>query len=221
MNKNLKNKKDKSSYEQARVFSKNTLALEKEILSCIELEDCSFSYFSELCFLIAEQEESGISFLLKLCNEKNLRSTHIRSIISAFNNEKIKKNKNSNAVFEKLCFYFENFTGTLVLAEVIDGLSNFNFSEKKIIALLNHKSPYVVGAALRFLRKKNFPEIFSILVEKLSSPSWIIASNAIDELEEIGDKNAIPHIQPYLRDRRKFVREAAKFAIDSLRSQAS
>jgi hypothetical protein len=220
MSDKFKINKKRESYEQARVFSENIEFLKNEIISCLESHDCSFSYFSELCFLLVEKEEPGISFLLELCNEKKLRPIYMRAILSAFSNKKITKSKYSDAIFEKLCFFFENPTNNLIHAESIDGLSNFNFSEEKVLALINHKSPYVVGAALRFLQKKKYSEIFSILVEKLSSPSWIIMSNAIDELEEIGDKNAIPYIQPYLRDRRKSVRKAAKFAINSLKEQA-
>lgn len=107
----------------------------------------------------------------------------------------------------------------LVVSEVIDSLSVAgNSNDWSIIdKLVFHESPYVRGARLRFAAKKLDRELaFQILINALNDAHFIVIENAIDELEDIGLRKAIPFITKFLGYKHKHVRQAAESAIRCL-----
>jgi HEAT repeat protein len=57
-----------------------------------------------------------------------------------------------------------------------------------------------------------------MLIHALSDQEFIVRENAIDELGELGQPEAIPYLQPLLNDEHPDVRQAAETAIEVLTS---
>ena len=108
----------------------------------------------------------------------------------------------------------------MVVSETIDSLNNLECKESivDVNSMLNHSSPYVRGALLRYVRKI-FPEetAFDYLKEALNDDSFIVRENAIDELSELSRGDILSLITPFTEDVSEDVRQAAKTAIDNLK----
>jgi HEAT repeat protein len=118
--------------------------------------------------------------------------------------------------------YLESYLNSddpFILSEVVDTYINIGEKSKWNIVknLLNHESPYVRGAALRYCRFC-LPnrDAFKVLIHYLKDSSYIVRENAVDELAELKDKSAIEHILPLCDDEHKDVQAAAKEAIENL-----
>ena len=108
-----------------------------------------------------------------------------------------------------------------IIAEVIKTYSRMNYIEgwEKTKKLLNHESPYVRSSMLRYANTcLSKDEAKDILVEKLRDTHYIVRESAIDELESLQSSDAIEYIVPLLNDENEDVKEAAKSAIDTLKS---
>ena len=103
-------------------------------------------------------------------------------------------------------------------AAAVDSANGLAFVDlvDSIRGLLGHESPYVVGSVLRFL-SAHFPsDAKPQLFKALKSPQPIIRQNAIDELDELDCKEALPCIAGLLDDPDRSVREAAQWAVAHL-----
>jgi vesicle coat complex subunit len=108
----------------------------------------------------------------------------------------------------------------MVVAEAVDLLNQLNDSKPRtaILRLIRHDSPYVVGAVLRYMARQYPHEAVSILHKALASKEPIVRQNAIDELDDLNCKEALPAIKRLLRDPDKHVRQAARSAVKNLDS---
>jgi HEAT repeats len=108
----------------------------------------------------------------------------------------------------------------LIVAEAIDALRNSQNKGpwKDVAPLAQHDSPYVRGAVLRYARFVLPPEgSYPTLIAALSDDDPIVVQNALDELGELGKREARPQIRPFLKSKHSDVREAAKAALEALR----
>ena len=107
----------------------------------------------------------------------------------------------------------------LLVAEAIDALKQLKEKElwNKIKSFLDHESPYVRGAVMRFAHFALGEESFDFLVSCLSDEHPIGIQNAIDELDDMGNPAAIEHIKPFIDHEDKDVRSAANYAVESLK----
>ena len=103
----------------------------------------------------------------------------------------------------------------MVVADAIETLSTLDALEviDRIADLRNYDSPYVVGSVLRFLSRHSPSRARPLLLEALSSDQSIIRQNAVDELDELMDVAALPHLRRLLNDEDKAVRQAAHTAV--------
>jgi HEAT repeat protein len=112
----------------------------------------------------------------------------------------------------------------LIIAEAIAALKNSDRKEywSVVAPMSRHESPLVRGAVLRYARHAlTSHQAYLFLVAGLSDPDPTVRASAIDELGDLGDKEAITHIRPLLRDSDEDVRQAARTAINGLlRSRA-
>lgn len=111
----------------------------------------------------------------------------------------------------------------LIVSEAIDGIAKLGTADdwEVVKNFLNHSSPYVRGAVIRFARKRLEKNIsFEILTKLLDDKHFIVIENAIDELGELGLKEAIPYIDKFINYHHADVRDAAKSALKSLRENS-
>ena len=107
----------------------------------------------------------------------------------------------------------------LVIAESIDALSlSKKINWPDIEPFLNHQSPYVRGAALRFAKVKLGRDAKPLLIEALKDSNPIVRQNGIDEIESMLDHSEINLITPLLQDEDEYVREATKFLLENFKN---
>jgi HEAT repeat protein len=107
-----------------------------------------------------------------------------------------------------------------VVAQAVDTANQLGLLDlaDAIKPLAEHESPFVVGSVLRFL-SEHFPaQARPILIRALQSPEPIVRQNAIDELDDLECKEALPSIVGLLNDPDADVREAAQWAARHLAS---
>jgi HEAT repeat protein len=105
-----------------------------------------------------------------------------------------------------------------VAAEAVRGLTSLGCTDtvNRLLPLLGHESPYLVGSVLAFL-SRHYPEAARpALLLALRSPDPIIRQYAVDELDELGYAEALPHLRRLLADPDADVRLAAQTAVANL-----
>jgi HEAT repeat protein len=110
-------------------------------------------------------------------------------------------------------------TEPLVVAEAIAALKNSDHKEywSVIASMSRHEAPVVRGAVLRYASHALTPDqAYSFLVAGLDDPDSTVRASAIDELGDLGDKEAVTRIRPLLRDSDEDVQQAARTAINGL-----
>jgi hypothetical protein len=105
-----------------------------------------------------------------------------------------------------------------VAAEALDGLAfgRTPLQAEVLERLSQHPSPYVRGALLRYLARVRGRSVVDILVAALKDGSHIVRENAIDELEELEAREAVPALRRLLDDSHRDVRAAARYALQTL-----
>jgi HEAT repeat protein len=120
----------------------------------------------------------------------------------------------SGLVIKKFLYHDD----ALVVAAAIDGLRWIGSLEWPIISSqLNHPSPYVRGAALRYAKSALGKGALSLLLASLDDEDSIVRENAIDELDGLISVDNSYLVAPYLDDPAAHVRQAAQALLDSLR----
>ena len=106
----------------------------------------------------------------------------------------------------------------LVAAEAVDGLAfgRTPLRDETVELLRRHPCPYVRGALLRYLARTRGPAAIDTLMAALKEDSHIIRENAVDELEELEAREAIPALRRLLDDSHQDVRTAARYALQTL-----
>jgi HEAT repeat protein len=110
-------------------------------------------------------------------------------------------------------------TEPLIVAEAIAALKNSDHKEywSVIVPMFRHESPVVRGAVLRYARHALAnDQAYSFLVAGLDDPDSTVRESAIDELGDLGNKEAVTRIRPLLKDSDEDVRQAARTAINGL-----
>lgn len=174
-------------------------------------EEYASVYYSEVALLIRQKGEAGIAFLW---GEMNCADTErLRAILFALTESPVK----NQALLDHLVSYLQD-ERPLIVAEAIDSLCRLGAKDtvEQVLALLQHRSPYVRGSVLRFMRCLHPNKALPLLIEALKDPDFIVRENAADELGELYQVEAIPYLRPLLADSHSDVREAAQTAIEML-----
>jgi len=110
----------------------------------------------------------------------------------------------------------------MVVAEAVDTLWHLGCREatKSVSKLLDHRSPFVVGSALRFFARCAPDKAVPLLEKALKSAMPIVRQNAIDELDEMNYKPALAKIKRLLEDPDQDVRQAASTAVAHLENDS-
>lgn len=179
-------------------------------------EDEKELYLSEVAHQIAAVGKLGIEFLLaQLPDADGSRKLAALAALATYAPN-----------HPELRTVFRSYLGDeqpMAVAEAVDGLALTcdRDSVDEVLALKNHSSPFVRGSVLRYLAKL-FPERAKpVLFAALHDPHYIVRENAADELDELDDPEAIPHLRPLIRDPNPDVRQAARTAVANLKERAS
>ena len=177
----------------------------------IDEDDEPFLYYSELALLIKNQGEKGIEFLL--AQIQKVDTARLVGILFALTETPLKDLRLS----ELLLTYLQD-SRSMVIAEAIDGLSRLGEKDTvdRVLALLEHPSPYVRGSVLRFMARLHPDRALPLLIQALKDPHFIVRENAADELGDLEAVAAIPELHQLLVDSHPDVRQAAQTAIEIL-----
>lgn len=106
----------------------------------------------------------------------------------------------------------------LIVASAIDRLAKENAREFRddILKLRNHEDPYIRSSVLRYMSKLYPDKAKSFLIDALHDPHYVVRENAIDELDDLDARDAIPYIRQLINDEHPDVRQAAEFVLQNM-----
>jgi len=177
------------------------------------------AYYEEVATKISQHRPEGMSWLLDaLANhpypdEDGMRT---RAILLAVTQAEIAGA--DRFMVEHLLPQYIRDLRPLVVAEAIDGLwrQKIPLTLIKVLALQADSSPDIRASALRYLSHV-YPEgARQRLLNALDDKDPIVRETAVDELEWLGDAEAVPSISSLLSDPNPDVREAAGNAVANL-----
>jgi hypothetical protein len=168
-------------------------------------------YSQELALAILRCGIQGISLLIGLISSAN--TIQLQAIIFAIGSSQRCDEKFVEIL--KKCIADSRAT---IISEAIDALRKLDIKIEfnDIVKFLNHKSPYVRGAVIRYIAAIHTDMSKEILLQALGDPHYIVRENAVDEIESLNIREAIPYLKPLLYDKFKDVRLATEFALSSL-----
>jgi hypothetical protein len=173
-------------------------------------------WLQEVAVKIAKAGSEGVSFLIRNmpCPDRSKQ----RAILLAFSFIPEAVVKERSRELSELLVAFLGEEDPVLVAEAIDSLKvlGYPLSFPDILPFVNHQSPFVIGSALRYLSRFYPHKAKLLLLKALRSPEPIVRQNAVDELDELGWRAAIPYLRVLLNDPDQDVREAARTALENL-----
>lgn len=178
-------------------------------------------WLSELAVRIAEADSSGVKFLLESAPDAD--ESKLRAILLAASSARESLCSRKRAEVCRLAGRLLDHPQPLIVAEAVDTLASLACSsvQKRVSALIDRTSPYVVGSVLRYLAHVLGTKAVPTLLQGLESSESIVRENAVDELDELNYKPALASIRKLLNDPDADVRQAAKSAVANLNNGSS
>lgn len=182
---------------------------------CPEGSQYAAGYRLEIASLIKARGPRGIKFLREELRGRD--AARVRAAIFALTSN------GRPALNPRALLAFLRDKRGPVVAEAIDSLAHLQYgkAKAKVRPLISKGSPYVVGAALRYVSALDKRTAKPLLLKALRHRSFVVRDNACDLLDELNAADAIPHMTPLLRDPHRFTRQAARTAIRNLRARAA
>ena len=173
-------------------------------------------WLDEAAIHIAKTGPWGVNFLLAFIPYAD--DLQLRSILLALSFPETKLSTAQRSKVSEIAKTFLGDNRPLIVADAIDALRHLGCRDaiKVVSPLLNHASPYVVGSVLRFFACHAPKKAVPLLEKALKSEEPIIRQNAIDELDHMNYRPALPKIRQLRRDPDKYVRQAARTAVANL-----
>ncbi len=177
-------------------------------------EEYACTYYTEVALHIRERGgDAGVNYLWNSFERAD--TDRQRAIIFALSEPSIAM----PALKERLLSLLHD-ARPMVVMESVDGLARLGAADAtdRVIDLQQHPSPYVRGSVLRFMRRIHPDRAFPLLIKAIEDPHALVREVAADELGELQNLDAIPHLRPLLVDPDSDVRQAAQTAIEILES---
>lgn len=181
-----------------------------------EYVDIEQFWFDELAHVIAGCGERGINALFSRVGTAD--ELHLAAILMHVPAAKRKRRRFHDLVAKHLYD-----TRPVVVQAAIDAATQLRYRDlfSDILMHVYSRSPFVVGAVLRFLGRYHSKLALPILIGALKAPDPIIICSAVDELTRLGATSALPAIGALVDHETPKVRETAETAIESLKSVSS
>jgi HEAT repeat protein len=173
-------------------------------------------WLAEAGIEIAKTGDAGIRFLISSIPDSD--AVRLRAILGGLGSIDQKLSARRRDEICTLGRKFLKDPRPIIAAEAVDllGQQGCKSARAAVLKLRDHASPYVVGAVLRYMSTL-FPRVaVPMLVQALESPDPIVRQNGIDELDELECVKALPNIKRLLKDRDRFVRQAARTAVKNI-----
>ncbi len=173
-------------------------------------------WLEEVAIEIAKSGEAGIRFLLSCIPGADSR--RLRAILAGLGSIRNKLSARRRIEICNVGRAFLNDSRPMIIAEAVDLLRHHGCKSARAAILKHrgHRSPYVVGSVLRYMSRL-FPRMaVPMLVQALASGEPVVRQNGIDELDELDCVEALPTIKSLLKDKDRFVRQAARTAVKNL-----
>ncbi|HYT93731.1 MAG TPA: HEAT repeat domain-containing protein [Gemmataceae bacterium] len=175
-----------------------------------------FLWFSEVALAIAQDGEAGVNWLLHHLPEDD--EDRLRAVLFALSSVEGDLRDQRRSQLEQFLLAVLADQRPLIVAAAVDGLTALDCADAldRVLPLLAHDSPYVVGSVLRFLARHHPEKARPALLLALKSAEPIIRQNAVDELDELDYVEALPALRRLLNDEDGYVRQAAQTAVSNL-----
>ena len=169
-------------------------------------------WYGEVAHQIARKGERGVKFLFR--DVRSASGPRLAGIISALSSPGVKVRGADSVFISHL-----DDKDPQVVSAAIDGLrlrGDDGQVDRVVTVMQRRRSPFIKGAALRYLSRFRPDRAYPILLGALQHRHFVLRMNAADELGDLGRPEAIPHIKALLDDPDADVRDAAQSAIDAL-----
>ena len=181
-----------------------------------EYLDLEQFWFDELAHLIAGHGERGIKALFSRMPTAD--EHHLAAILTHMPAAKSKRRR-----FHDLVAKHVHDNRPIVAQAAIEAANQLGYKDllPDVLTQIYSRSPFVVGAVLRYLGAKS-PKIGRpIIMSALKSHDPIILKNAIDELDSLRCVESLPGIRALRNHDAPNVREAAEAAVHGLEALLS
>lgn len=168
-------------------------------------------YYQEVALTIRKIGDEGVDFLLT--ERTNADEARTRALLLALTYPSLDNDDVNNWIAG-----FLKDTRESIVMDAIDSLSRQKQASRKVNVLQykNHRSPYIRGAVLRYMRTLFPEESIPLLKEGVRDSNFIVRDVAADEIGELGKVELKDDLLPLLNDPHPDVREAAQTALDML-----
>jgi hypothetical protein len=176
---------------------------------CPDGDEYAFGYYEEVALLI--MAKGGAEYLRSQLDIA--QAERLAAVIFGITSTPI-----SDPVLTQRLISLLSAAHEIVVMAVIDGLrfQSETSAVDIVLGLNTHHSPYVRGAVLRYIRTL-FPEqALPLLIASLADDHYIVREVAADELGELYNTAALPHLKKLLDDPHPHVRQAVETAIEWL-----
>lgn len=182
-----------------------------------EEDDFGFFYYSDIAYLLFEKD-GEIAIKLLFDNLSVIKDAEqLRALISVVG---CSQNKD---LYTEFLASFLNDQRPLIVGEAIYSLARLGAKEyfPQILDLYDGvNSPAFVKSNTLVYVRRLYPEVArDFLIKALNDTEALVRESACDELEELGDKSAIPFIVPLIKDEVANVRQAAETAVCNLQDE--
>jgi HEAT repeat protein len=173
-------------------------------------------WLDEVATQVAAQGEAGLNALLQRLPAAD--EPHARALLLGLSFVPEGVRQKNRTRLEGVLLSFLADSRPAVVAQAVDALSDLGFAQagERVLALLNHPAPEVVGSALRFLARQRPEQARPVLLRSLESSQALVRENAVDELDDLGAVEALPMLRRLLNDEDEDVRQAARTAVRNL-----
>lgn len=164
-------------------------------------------FYDAIAEHIVDRYSLELAACLKVLSNKRLRSAIYALGIGA------KLDPHLNDMIEMYIFHQDEN----IVSAALDALRRAGSTEWRVVEpLLENKSPYIRGAALRFCRARLGEGAKQYLIPALDDQDYIVRENALDELEGVADSALLNKLNSLLSDSHPDVRAAAQSLIDTM-----
>ena len=177
--------------------------------------DDPVTFYPDVTIRIAQTGEKGLTYLESALDRDNPNRV-VAAIIG------LGQEPYSSEIEKKIAQFLDDSREDVVTEAIVFFMTKHKTEYvDKILSLLSHSSPLVVGAVLLYIAKLYPDRAFPLLKRALKHVDSYIRWGACDGFEEIGKIEAVEYLKPLLDDSDEDVRAKAEKVIKFLQTGES